>query len=399
MSLGQPDLYIAGRRMQTLADDPLPALAGLKLKWGGDSHYELDPAATLSGQLLVRGAPPEYLNVGAPVGLVDPATSRTLFAGTLEPLRAVPEERLKGSTRISWTAAGPRAELEKHRVLDFDWANNETADARRGRLAAAMPRGWTLDGVAGWNWIGQGRQKYQSVEWLTLAERYARSYLQRLHDTSTYIPGAGLRKRITITNERAKNPALPDVPPGEAGRWQALAGTSGIAVLPASAVASEIEWEKTPDDVITDVQVTTWGRAVLDDNADSQEFEYWMAVYVNNTALQDAYGYRQQRVETSLSSYNATAAAEAIRGISGHWLNTATDWRPTSLQLPDSRRLDTAVLLNLLAVDSRHMAAVRVPGAMHAGLSLAEIRAYVLGGEAEWDGKKWLTTLTLGRKL
>lgn len=395
MSLGQPDLYIAGRKMQTLKTDPLPALAGLTISWGSEEQFDMAPASTLSGQLLIRGAMPAYLDVGAPVGLVDPVSSRTLFAGTLEPLSAAPEERIAGAHRLSFTAASPKAELEKHRVLDFDWPHDEPATARRQRLAAAMPRGWTLNGAAGWNWINQGRQLYQSVEWITLAERYARSYYQRLHDTSTYVPGAGLQKRLTITNDRPRAVAFGPPEPGALGVWQQAEGTSGVAVLPASAVHRDIEWKKTPADVITDVQITTTGGAYPQGD-ESDEFEYWMSVYVNNDTLQDRYGYRQQRVETALSSYNANAVAQAVRLLVGYWLNTATDWRPTTLTLPDSRKLATAPLLNLLAVDTRHMAIVRVPGAVN---YLAGISAFALAGSATWTGTKWTTDLTLGRKL
>lgn len=396
MSLGAPDLYIAGQKMQTHKADPRPALAGLKITWGTDAEFEMAPAATLSGQLMVRGPVPDFLNVGAPVGLVDPITSRCLFAGTLEPLSASPDPSVAGAMRISWTATSPRAELEKARVLDFDWPNNETAAGRRSRLAASIPRGWTLAGAAGWNWLGQGRQKYQSTEWITLAERYARTYLQRFHDTSTYVPGAGLQKRLTFTDERPKRPALPAPNPGPSGTWTALPGGSGVAVLPAGAVARDITWEKTPADVVTDVQVTTYGGAVLGDDEESGEFEYWMAVYVDNGALQDRFGHRAQRVETAMSSANPTATAEAIRAIAGYWLNTETGWRPTVLTIPDSGKLDAAPLLNLLAVDSRHLAAVMVP---QTAAAMAPVRAFVLAGSATWTGAKWSADLTLGRTL
>lgn len=393
MSLGQPDLYIAGHKMQTAKTDPRPALAGLNIKWGTDDEYSLPPAATLSGQLLIRGAAPAYLNVGAPVGLVDPITSRCLFAGTLEPLTAAPAEGVAGAMRVSFTAAAPKAELEKARVLDLDWPFGDSAGARRDRLARALPRGWSLGGVEGWPWIATGRQIYQSIEWVTLAERYARGYLQRFHDTSTYIPGAGLKKRIVFTNERAKDPWLPESAPPR-GSWRPFDSGSGAAILPPGAIGRDITWEKTPADVITDVQVTSFGGALP--TAESQEFEFWMDVYVNNRALQDAYGFRQRRVETAMSSANPTSTAEAIQKIAGYWLNTDTAWRPTALTIPDSRRLDRDPLLNLLAVDSRHMAVVAVPDTAE---TMAAIRAYVLAGSATWTGKKWTTELTLGRTL
>lgn len=394
-ALTRPDLYIAGRKMQTAKTDPMPALAGLNITWGTDTRFDFDPPATCSGQLLVTGAIPSYLDVGAPVGVVDPLTARTLFAGTLEPLTARNDASIHGARRISWTAASPRAELEKHRVLDIDWPHDEPQDARRWKLAAAMPRGWDFGGTAGWTWINQGRQLYQSVPWMDLAARYARSYRQRLNDTSYYVPGAGLKKRLTITDERPPKQNPPYVNPGPAGVWQPLTEYAGFAVLPPSVVGRDVEWEKTPDDVITDIQVTTTGGA-FPQSDESAEFEYWMSVYVNNSALQDAYGYRQLRVETALSSKVPASTAEAIRLISNFWLNTATDWRPTVLPLPDSRLIAKEPLLNLLAVDTRHRAGVRVSG-IPGGID--EIRAPVLAGSTTWTGHKWDTTLTLGMKL
>lgn len=402
MSLSAPVLYIAGNRIQTGKGDPRPALAGLTLKWGTDSQHETAPAATLSGQMLIRGALPAYLNVGSSVGLIDPVSSRCLFAGTMEPLTAAPDTSIEGAYRVSFTAASPKAELEKHRVLDFDWTHDEPAAVRRGRLAAAMPRGWTLDGVAGWDWINQGRQIYQSVEWITLAERYAAGYLQRLHDTSTYVPGAGLRKRITISRERPRTATMPGPAP-RLSSWLEYGGnaaSTGIAVLHPSAVHRDIMWEKTPADVITDVQVTSWGAAFPGNGAegsDSTEFEYPMSFAgVDNSRLQDLYGYRQLRVETALSVYSQSASKAAARNIAEFWLDTETGWRPTTLAVPDSRKLAAAPLLNLLAVDTRHMAAVAVPSAEAAP---GRIFAFVLAGLATWTGHKWETDLTLGHTL
>jgi hypothetical protein len=399
MSLGRPDLYIGGQLMQALKGDPQPALAGLRLRWGTDSRLELDPAATLSGQILIRGAMPSFLEVGAPVGLIDPVTARCLFAGNLAPLTAAPEDSVRGAMRVSFTAASPLSELVKHSVLDFDWPNDEQAWQRFDRLAAALPRGWAMTGNKGLTWINQARQLYQSIEWLTLAERFARGYSYRYHDTSTYIPGAGLSKRLTFTPERGKGTTNTATSPGAGGVWYTgtgrPTGSSGMAILPESAVRRSVEWQKSPEDTITDVKITSY--PALPSGDESAPFDYPMWAYgVNNDALQDAYGFRQVSIDTSLSSYNGTALAERIPQIVNYWLDTQTGWRPTGLQLPDSRRLGTDPLLNLLAVDTRGMAALSVPTAT---LAPGRIRSFVMAGEATWTGKKWTTDLTLGRTL
>lgn len=405
MSLGKPDLYIGDQLMQTAKGDPRPALAGLRLSWGNDSLIEPDPAAKLSGQLLIKGAMPGFLEVGAPVGLIDPITSRCLFAGNLAPLTADPDERVQDALRVSFTAASPKQELEKHSVLDFDWPLNEHPVSRFSRLASSMPRGWTLNGSNGaeYDWIPAGRQKFQNRPWLDLAEWYCNSYRYRYHDTSYYTPGAGLTKRMTFTRGRDKTIPAGAPGPGPGGVWHTGTGkpaaATGLAVLPEAAVRRDGQWIKSPEDTITDVKVSSWGGALAgttDPDKESYEFEYWMDVYVNNTALQDAYGFRQVKVPTSFSASNTGAVTENIKLIVAFWLDTATGWRPTGLQLPDSRRLSTDALVNLLATNTRHMSAVSVPTAAQLpGL----IRAYVTAGDATWTGKKWITDLTLGRTL
>lgn len=398
MSLEQPDLYIAGRKIAAGGTVQLLAQSDLQLTWGGDNRFDFEPPATLAGRLLVRGPMPEWLDVGASVGLIDPVSARCLFAGYMEPLRATISEQQRTAMNVSFTAAAPKSELEKHTVLDLDWPE-ESANSRRARIGSALPRGWGYGGDVGDDWVKQGPQRFQSIDWLTLAGRYARGNLQRIHDVSSYVPGYGIRKRIDFTAERYKNVGLSWAPSGARGAWlpDNPGGATGTAILPGAAIGTGIIWEKTPADVVTAVQVTTWGGALLGSNNTEESLEHeWPIDWVEDfTAEQDAYGFRQQRVETAISPQQVQAAREQIGRISRTWMDTQTKWRPTTLPLPDSRRLNSAPLLNLLAVDSRHMAAVTVPAA-GAGLP-GEIRSFVLGGSATWTGKKWTTDLTLGR--
>lgn len=394
MTLGQPDLYIAGRKLAAGSSAAVTALAGLKIRWGTDNPVDMPPASTLSGQLLVRGTIPPYLDVGADVGLVDPATSRCLFAGKLQPLTARRDEQLSEGMRIGFTAASPVAELEKHNMIDLYWAGEgENSAARLPRLRAAMPRGWSLaGGENGATWTMHGTQKYQSVRLLDLLTRYVRGNNQRYADTSVYVPGAGLQKRLTITGERATR-ELPRDDPGVWGQWLWEHST---AVLPASAVSDQIDWEKTPDDLVTGVQVTTWGKWLINPGEDdeSAEWEWPLDWAGDNSAAREAQGISTVRIETMLSPQYRDSTLGAVQQIGRQWLNSATGWRPTSLELPDSRRIGTQTLVNLLAVDTRSTVAITVPQA--AGLPAA-IRAYVLAGTAEWTGRQWITNLTLGR--
>lgn len=400
MSLGQPDLYIAGNKIQTAKGDPRPVLAGLKIEWGTDSRLDMAGASSLSGQLLIRGAMPGYLRVGAPVGLLDPASSRTLFAGYLQPLTASPEPSVKGAMRVQFTAASPLAELEKHTVVDVKFPQDETAAGRRWRLAQHLPAGWSLLGETGLDWIRQGNQLYNSVSWMDLLSRFARGNMLRYHDTSVYVPAHGLDRRITLSRERGKEAVL-DAPAAAArGSWVTgrVPYATGLAVLPLNAVSTGMDWEKTPADVCTAVQVTTTGRWLpnAQDGDESPEHEWPLNWAVDTTSLQAQYGFHVARIETALSAQQVDAARGAVKLITELWLDVDTDWRPVNLTIPDSRVLDTTPLRNLLAVDTRHMAAVAVPGA--AGLP-SRIYAYVMAGTATWTGKKWETELTLGRTL
>lgn len=399
MSLGQPALYIAGQKMQTAKEDPRPVLSGLKFSWGSESRFEFDPPHTLSGQILVRGQIPEHLHAGAEVGLVDPATSRTLFAGYMQPLTAAAEPTISGAYRVSFSASSPRTELEKHTVLDLDWPE-ESAGARKVRLANSLPSGWTFAGAAGFDWINQGRQRYSTIEWLVLAERYLRGNLLRHYDTSVYVPGSGLQKRLTIAAERPRSAALATAAPGTQGVWVAgnPTGTAGTAVLPAGVVDQDIEWAKTPEDMITGIQVSTWGMSLpspLYDGQDSKEHEWPLDYGVDHSAERRAYGLRLLRVETALTPQGNDAERRGAAGaIAGHWMDTQNRWRPTRLRLPDSRRISTAALLSLLAVDTRGTAAVSVPQVVP---TPGPIRSFVLGGTATWTGRQWDTELILGR--
>lgn len=401
MSLNEPVLYIGGRKMDS-GKAGTPALAGLTLKWGTDNRLDFDPPSTLSGELLVRGAMPDYLDVGEPVGLIDPVSSRCLFAGTMEPLTATPEPAINGAYRVAFTATSPLAELAKHKIGDVNWPFDETAGGRRVRLLRAMPAGWGLYGPSGYDWANQTGQRWQSVFWLDLMARYVRSYNMVYHDTSTYVPGSGLSKRLTLSDARPKtDPLTAPSPTPQAGLWvkDTPAKATGVAYLPARAVELDMPWEKTPADVITDVQATNHGEAFLaDGQTESGTHDFLMDSYgLDNAALQAAYGFRQHSIDISIAPTSQALTYAVLVRLVNYWLQTKTRWRPTALSIPDSRPLNASVLLGLLAVDTRYMAVVCVPNMPPN--SPGPIRAYVMAGTATWTGKKWTTELTIGQPI
>lgn len=399
MSLGQPDLYIAGALVAGNTTAAVTALAGATVNWGNDSRVDFAGPATLTIDVLVKsGAMPAWSN-GAQLGLVDPVTGRCIFAGHISNLTAAPDPALKTAVRITISATSPLADLKNHTIYDFDWAASTQASRFAG-LASTIARGWTMTGYTGLTWIGAGRIKFQEKNWLELTELWCRSNLGRYHDTSSYVPGAGFVKRLTITRERAKTAPAPVEPVGD-GQWSGTGkaqGSDGLATLPTNVIGRDIEWEKNPEDTITDVKVATYGGAIVAADADSKAFAYNMeAAGVNNQALQDAYGFRQVSFDTDIVTTGGGGATDAwlANDIVPFWLDVDSAWRPTGISIPDGNVVDQTALLSLMATDTRHMACVYVPAGP--GINPGKIHSYVTRGRATWTGKKWTAELTLGR--
>lgn len=401
MSLGKPNLYLGGTLIAGGTTGAQAALAGISIKWGDASRIEFAPPATLSGSVLIlSGAMPSWAN-GTQVGLVDPVSGRCLFAGHISSLSAAYDTSIKSAVRVSFTATSPLADLKNHSLYEFEWTWGDQAH-RFNQLSTSIARGWALTGYNGslFNWITAGRLKFQSKNWLELCELYCRSIRARYHDTSAYVPGSGFVKRLTLTDEREKtapNPPGAGIIDGEWYTGSKPTNATGIASLPSQIIDRGIEWEKNPDDTITDLKLSTFGiRGTAADDG-SFSTDYWMSAYgYNNQAMQDLYGFRQLSLETDLDTgASASAVAGWIEQLAMYWLDADTKWRPQAITIPNGNKVKTAAMLNLLAVDTRHMACVYVPPGPD--LMPGKIHAYVNAGEASWDGKKWTATLTLGR--
>lgn len=406
MSLGQPDLHIGTTRMQDLAADSRPVLGGLTFKWGGDSYIEFEKPGTLSGEMLIKAQQDlSFLTAGQPVGLVDPASSQTLFAGRLETLSARPDEKIRSALRVAFTASDTTTELLNVKAFGIDWPMNDSGANRQAQIAAKLPPGWTMPGGTGYtsDW-GATWMKFNSIGFLELLDMYCRGHLARRHNTTLYTPGVGLSRRMTITPERQRIASHPFTLAGTAGVWDTTSGgkpteATGLAVLPPGVVSRDVEWEKTPDDTITDVVLKGWAYPVAgepEDESSSSTFE--MSYYVNNSANISKYGHRQLELQTDLR-YILNSQPQGAQ-IINFWLDVDTKWRATQVTIPDSRVVDTAAFRQLISAHTRHMAVLAIKGI--AGLvptADAMIHAYVIGGSATWTGKKWTAQLTLGRGL
>lgn len=420
MTLAAPHVYIGRQRMNDYALSDTPMLAGLSFDWGTDSQVDFEDPGTLSAEMLVREPSTlDFLTKGAEFGVVDPGSGETYFAGRITTLRAKNHPKKKGALVISITAADTLADLNGYRVEKMHWGNPDgtigayktTAARRREQLRSALPAGWTLEGTTAHDWTVTREQRLEAHSYIPFLDRHLRSVIGRRHTTSRYLPGSGLAPRITVTSERAKASPSERLAAHANGHWYmstTAPANSGFAALPAGAVGNDIEWEKTPDDTITDVALSSWGiqydndpeTGQLNTRPSAATYDLWVGSQpgVNMGPLQRAHGFHSVSFDVDTLGGPPGGGSPHIANIANYWLDADTLWRPTSVIIPDSRRLSDSVALNLLSATRRHQAYATIdglPANNPAGGS--RVRGYIIAGSAEWTGKKWVVELTLGR--
>lgn len=415
MTLAAPSVYIGTQAMAGHALADMPVLAGLSFSYGNEDQVDFDDAGTLSAAILIRRpASLDFLKVGAPVGIMDGA--RTLFAGRIATLKAKPDSRKKDALLVSFTAADTLGEFAQYTPDIIDWydetntARQYTGTERRAQIAGSLPPGWTLastHGATNRDWINTRQQYWESEPLLTAVDNFARSTLSRRFMTTTYVPGTGLAPRLTLTGERAKAAPAEALTTRADGTWYATTSApanTAFVQLEAKHVGRELEWEKTPSDTITDVRLTSQGVTFGTEDGvmvalPSGEKDTKLAVNtypdVDNTAIQAAHGIKS--IELTVDTFG-TSTSPSIGQLVNYWVDADTEWRPTGLEIPDSRKLPDTTVLNLLDVEKRHLAYVTLSGMPDTSpIAGSRVRAYVIAGEATWTGKKWVITLTLGR--
>lgn len=421
MSLGAPLVYIGDRLMNNYALSKTPMLAGLSFTWGTDSQVELDDPATLSAQLLVtEPSDLTFLVKGAAFGLLDPGSGETLFAGRISTLKAKRDKRKKKALLISITAADTQADLAGYRMPAARWierqadgSNYVSSTRRREQLRSVLPAGWAIDGGSRYDWHFARGQLFEDGEpFLPVLDRHTRTVIGRRAFTSRYVPGTGLRPSVTITNERSKDAPVETLQARANGQWfrNATAPENSAHVyLDAAALDAETEWEKTPDDTVTDVALTAWGSSLNQDLEfqPTASTDVWVEAYLRGNAgitpadlawIQRTYGYQQLQLDTDIAPSSPLSGNPQIENIVGYWLEADTLWRPTALMIPDSRKLNDTTVLGMISATRRYLAYVsasKLGENTPAGGS--RVRGYILGGTATWTGKKWAIELTLGR--
>lgn len=408
MTIGAPAVYIGSQLMDSLAVSDMPVLSGLKFNWGNEDQVDFDKPGTLSCSLLIRTpSNTDFLAKGAPFGLKIGAM--TVWAGRITQLTARPHKGKRDAIVVAITAADTLADLEQYRVKVFWPADNSdatTAPQRRAQIAAALPAGWALENTnTAYDWTTARGQRWTAAPFLPIVDMHCRATLGRRHVTSQYDPVAGLVPRLTLTPERAKTSSADTLATRADGTWYmttSAPANTGRVDLAAGMVDSDVEWEKTPDDTITDVQLKSWGikyegAGVISEDDSAGDYDLWVNEYtgVDNSAMQAKYGFHQ--VEFDIDGLPGFSSPR-VGNIVNYWVDADAQWRPTGVSVPDSRKLPDATTTALLDVAKRYKAYATVdglPANNPAGGS--RVRAYIIAGDAEWTGKKWRFNLTFGR--
>lgn len=386
--IGAPQLYIAGGLFSGMAAAGRPVLSGVSVSWGTESNVDFDDPATLSCEVLLKPGQGFGSTVGSSLALLDD-TGRTIFVGRIASLRSRADERIKGALLLSITAVDTLADLVNYRRETINWpaanASTITAPQRLAQLQAAAPAGWTVTGSNGAMEYTHARaQRWNAKEWLPLLDMHLRSTLARRHTTSYYTPGSGTVRRLSILAERGKTG--PSV------------GTTVIR-LTAAQIGRNLEWEKNPDDTITDVQLTSHGLQYPDDGEkESSTFELWVDSYagVDNASARSNYGVRQLSLDVDTAG--GQVQHPHLGQIVNHWIDFDTKWRPMAVTIADSRKVSDATIRDLLDVTKRGMAYAIITELPPNPSGAGRVEAYVTAGRAAWTGKKWDIELTLGRQ-
>lgn len=393
MTITAPSLYIGGHLMRGDAADIRPVLAGLQLSWGTDSTIEFEDPAGLSFDVLLRPGAGFVSTVGTEVALMDGA--RTLFAGRISNLASAKHESKKDSQRLRVTCADTLADLVALRAERIHWGQTDNSGGRIQQIRNVLaPFGWEITGEGRHAWTPTNQQRWIGKNVLPLIDMHARGTLARRLTTSTYTPGVGMRRRITFVHERL------NVTPGS---------STPIIRIPASNLKRDLEWKKNAEDLITDVQITRHWLSFLpaNDDEESSNSDVWTEWFkdADTSALKRAYGIRTLSLDidvqtgTTVPQAGYENANPLVGYITQQWANGDVSWRPTEMEIADSRLLSDASVYDLLDVTRRgrsYVVLTDLPEGNPSGHRRVE--AYVTGGSATWTGKRWDIKLTLGRQ-
>lgn len=408
-----PEIYIAGVKMSQHAAGDRPVLDGLAITYGAGSSFDLEEPSKLNLRLMIRKESVNlgFLRRGVTVAVLGEAGA-TFFCGRITALTASPSASVEDGWEYQITAAGFLADLQTYDIGPIRWAYTTDANVTLDRLRGELPGGWTLTGSGRWPEWGTSPLIYRRENWLKLLDRTLRGQAARRYETTTFTPAGGLKRRLTIAPERPAHAAQ-------------IGGK--VIRVPAANLKRGVTWEQSPEDLITDVKLTAYswhstyytddsGRRYPDYSQGCTGYEIAVEKYVNTRELQSNAGNAQVDMEVDFRLFFDTPSGinveyrdenpdpfipQQVRDILAYHLNDKTPWRPTSVEIADSRLMSAASVLDLLDVTRRHLAYLIIDdlpatNPTHYG----RVEAHVIGATATWDGKKsrWNFNLTLGRQ-
>jgi hypothetical protein len=409
----RPHVYIDGLELEGTAGSSRPVLAGLSLDFGVDNDGDMQTTESASFEILVKAdAGSLDLQPGKIVAIYhDPTTGAetdfTYFVGRIARMEAHPDEEVAGALRVSIEATDLTADLEALLLEDVNSVEATGAD-RMGHMNYWLDDDWSLAAYpVPYPTRMHAALHYQNKPFLELFDQYLRAQLMVRRNASYYRPGEGVTRTLVALPDAARDVAADKLGKAADSTWYATPGAptnpgSFLVQVPAANVLADAGWAMEPDDVITEVTMNAIRPAKW--NAEDFEWEESTTVakisrtYVNTSALRKTYGVKSVNLDTDLPRDYGTAQ---LAPLMEHWLTRdGAQWRTKTITIKDSDKLPLPTLSYLLDPKWRFSVMLAITGVTGARPDRAQpdIRGLVIGGSAEWNGKKWDITLTLARQ-
>lgn len=390
-----PRLWLNGRRLDTTAGADVLVLAPAVITWGASSGEDQPDAATLTVTLLFPDgttmADLPDLQRGAEIELTHVDTGTIVFAGTVSTMTAKPSTLKRGGLEVTVSAADYLAQLDSEYAA-VDWsAGTNRVNQLRSVFADA---GWEI------RVPDDARESaaavLDSVKIDTMLQRYISRFDGRRYDTSYRQVGTlDLHRRVSAFAAAERSAPADQLDATEAG-WDAQqmppifeGAPAPVVEISAANILADPSWTSGPEDVVTAVKLSTMR---LGDNGRSELVEHNFRA---PAATRQRLGLRSISRDSDLATPADWQPAAAA------YFTDDAPWRTSAITIKDSDLLPLDALTALLAVSQRYQALVVVTGILinRPDPGPRHLRAYIVGGEYEWDGKRWNITLTLDRPI
>lgn len=395
--MGRPiRLWLNGRVLNSGKNAKPLWLTPLKVVWGSDvGENQPSPATMTVTAMFTDGTTmadlPELIR-GTPIEVTDPEHDVIVFAGIVADMDAQPSTRKKGALEVTISAVDHLGTFENE-YFSPDWTGgyNRVAQLRSAFNAA----GWELR-------LPEDEREsapavLDSVKLGTMLERYMSRFDGRRYDTS-YRAEDGtleLHRRVSVFAASERMAPADQLEATFIGWFARLDppmledGPAPIAVLESSNILADPSWTSGSEDVVTAVKFSTMA---MGDNGRSElvEHNYRAPLEVRNRL-----GLRSIDRDSDLADPDDWQPAAAA-----YFTNDAP-WKTSAITIKDPDLLDFETQKALLSPHTRYQTVVVVKNIManRPDPGPSHLRAYVVGGEYEWDGERWQMTITLDRPI